>query len=77
MAGGPRIGAGGVRIVVNGDEREFPEGTTVVDLLQLLDLPEGRIAVERNREIVPRSLHSEMRLSEGDRIELVRFVGGG
>ena len=64
-------------VVVNGDPREVPEGSTVTSLLRLLELPEGRIAVERNREIVPRSLHSQTQLSEGDRIELVRFVGGG
>ena len=64
-------------IVVNGDSREVPEGSTVTNLLRLLELPEGRIAVERNREIIPRSLHSQTQLAEGDRIELVRFVGGG
>jgi thiamine biosynthesis protein ThiS len=66
-----------MKVVVNGDRREIPEGTTVTHLLQLLALPEGRIAVERNHEIIPRSLHSQTQLSEGDRIELVRFVGGG
>ena len=64
-------------IVVNGDPREVPEGSTVTSLLRFLELPEGRIAVERNREIIPRSLHSQTQLSEGDRIELVRFVRGG
>ena len=64
-------------IVVNGDPREVPEGSTVTSLLRFLGLPEARIAVERNREIIPRSVHSQTQLSEGDRIELVRFVGGG
>ena len=64
-------------VLVNGEARELPEGSTVAQLLQVLHLPEGRIAVERNRELIPRSLHSQTRLAEGDRVELVRFVGGG
>jgi sulfur carrier protein len=64
-------------IVVNGDRREIPEGSTVSNLLLLLELPEGRIAVERNRQVIPCSCHSQTQLLEGDRIELVRFVGGG
>ena len=64
-------------VLVNGEARELPEGSTIANLLQVLRLPEGRIAVERNRELIPRSLHSQTRLSEGDRVELVRFVGGG
>jgi len=66
-----------MRVLVNGEAREVPEGTTVAALLRWLDLPEGRIAVERNREVIPRSQHGETKLSAGDRIELVRFVGGG
>jgi thiamine biosynthesis protein ThiS len=66
-----------VTILVNGEQREVPPRTTVAVLLRMLGLPEGRIAVERNREVVPRSLHEELQLSEGDRLELVRFVGGG
>jgi len=66
-----------MRILVNGTDREVPERITVSALLRMLDLPEGRIAVERNRKVIPRSLHSEVQLSEGDRLELVRFVGGG
>jgi len=77
MAGGGCRGAGGMTIVVNGESRELPDGSTVANLLQVLELPEGRIAVERNREIIPLRLHSQTRLSEGDRVELVRFVGGG
>jgi len=64
-------------VVVNGDSRQIPDGCTVTGLLRLLELPDGRIVVERNRELIPRSLHSQTQLSEGDRIELVRFVGGG
>jgi sulfur carrier protein len=66
-----------MNVFVNGREREVPQGITISELLKLLELPQGRIAVERNREVVPRSLHDLLRLSEGDRLELVRFVGGG
>jgi sulfur carrier protein len=63
--------------VVNGEEREIPEGTTLAALLEILQLPAGRVAAERNREVVPRGQHAHTRLQEGDRLELVRFVGGG
>jgi thiamine biosynthesis protein ThiS len=66
-----------MNVFVNGRERNVPQGITLSELLKLLELPEGRIAVERNREVVPRSLHDRLKLSEGDRLELVRFVGGG
>lgn len=77
MDGGGGIGAQTVKVLVNGENREIPEGTTVAELVRLLGLPEGRVAVERNREVIPRSLHETLRLNEGDRLELVRFVGGG
>ena len=66
-----------MRIVVNGEERELPPGSTVATLIEALDLPAGRVAVERNREVVPRGRHAQTQLQEGDRLELVRFVGGG
>ena len=66
-----------MRIVVNGEEREIAEGATIATLIELLQLPPGRVAVERNREVVPRGRHAETMLREGDRLEMVRFVGGG
>jgi thiamine biosynthesis protein ThiS len=66
-----------VRIVLNGEAREVPEGTSVAGLLRSLDLAESRVAVERNREVLPRERHEEAVLREGDRVEVVRFVGGG
>lgn len=66
-----------MRIVVNGEEREIAEGVTIATLIELLQLPPGRMAVERNREVVPRGRHADTVLREGDRLELVRFVGGG
>jgi thiamine biosynthesis protein ThiS len=66
-----------VRISLNGEEREVADGATVASLVAELKLPAGRLAVEHNRRVVPRSAHGEVRLSDGDRLELVSFVGGG
>ena len=65
-----------MRIQVNGDTREVA-ARTVLDLVQELGFDVRKVAVERNLAIVPRSLHGETVLAEGDRIELVQFVGGG
>jgi thiamine biosynthesis protein ThiS len=66
-----------LRIEVNGEPREVPEGASVADLLRLLNLAAPKVAVERNQEIVPRSAWAATRLSEGDRLEVVHFIGGG
>ncbi len=66
-----------MRILVNGQPRDVPADTTVAGLLVLLSIPRDRTAVEVNREIVPRSLHSGRTLGEGDRVEIVTMVGGG
>ncbi len=65
-----------MRIEVNGEPRDT-EATTILGLVQELALDPRKVAVERNLEIVPRSLHAATALAEGDRIELVQFVGGG
>ena len=64
-------------IVVNGKPRTVPDGTTVAGLLAELGLRPEQVAVERNRAIVPRAEHARTRLDEGDRLEIVTFVGGG
>jgi len=64
-------------IVVNGSARTCGDVTTIADLIRDLALEGRRIAVERNGEIVPKSRHGDTRLSAGDRIEVVRAVGGG
>jgi sulfur carrier protein len=66
-----------VRIQVNGEPRELPDGTTVVLLLEGLGVTSGPVAVERNTEIVPRAEHASTVLHEGDEVEVVQFVGGG
>lgn len=67
----------GIGIVVNGERREAQPGATVVDLLSALKMDSGRVAIERNLEILPRANWAETRVSEGDRYEIVQFVGGG
>jgi sulfur carrier protein len=66
-----------IDVVINGQPRSLEEGTTVAVLLTLLGLGERRVAVERNREIVPRAQHATTMLAAGDHLELVTFVGGG
>ena len=65
-----------MRIEVNGEAREVA-ATTILGLVEELGLDPLKVAVERNLEIVPRSLHAGTALADGDRIELVQFVGGG
>lgn len=64
-------------IIVNDAPRMVPIGTNVEGLLELLGLKPRFLAVERNRNVVPRSEHRQTMLSEGDRIEIVTLVGGG
>ena len=66
-----------LRVRVNGDVVEIPGGATVVDLLRQLALDTGRVAVERNRSVVPRAEHASQLLADGDELEVVTFVGGG
>ena len=65
-----------MRIQVNGEHREVA-AATILALVEELGLDVRKVAVERNLEIVPRSLHGATALAEGDRVELVQFVGGG
>ena len=66
-----------MRLVVNGEERHVEPSTTVKQLLSSLGLGDTLVAVERNEEVVPRAQHQSTNLSEGDRVEVVHFVGGG
>ena len=66
-----------MRIVLNGDPLDLPAALDVAALLRRLGLAEKRVAVEVNREIVPRSRHAERMLHEGDEVELVHAMGGG
>lgn len=64
-------------LVVNGEERQVEPNTTVRELLASLGLGDTLVAVERNQEIVPRAQHAATVLADGDRVEVVHFVGGG
>jgi len=64
-------------LVINGDTREFPDGLNVSALVAQLGMKTDRVAVELNLEIVPRSSWSSTALKNGDRLEIVHFVGGG
>ncbi len=66
-----------VRIRVNGEECRFPDGTSVRDLLSILEVSTPRVAVELNREILPKASYGSTPLEEGDELEVVEFVGGG
>lgn len=66
-----------MRIFLNGEERSLERPLTVSELLETLELGGHRVAVEVNREIVPRSRHANLVLNENDRVEVVRAIGGG
>ena len=66
-----------MRITVNGEPRDILEGATLASLMASLDVPRQPVAVEVNRELVPRSQHGARRLAEGDAVEIVTLVGGG
>jgi thiamine biosynthesis protein ThiS len=69
--------AGELQITVNGQLRAATSGATVADLLRELGLESGRVAIERNLNILPRPAWPETHLAPGDRYEIVHFVGGG
>ena len=66
-----------MKITLNGENEEFEAGLSILALTERLALDARKVAVERNLEIVPRSAYAETNLAEGDRIEIVQFVGGG
>ncbi len=66
-----------MNVLLNGEAMSVPEEVTVIGLLEVLGLAGERVAVEVNRDIVPRADHGARTLAEGDAIELVHFVGGG
>jgi sulfur carrier protein len=66
-----------IRVQVNGESQELPEGTTVLRLLALLDVRAPRVAVEVDAQVIPRAQHEQTVLAQGNQIEIVTFVGGG
>jgi thiazole synthase len=68
---------GTASVTINGQHKRVREGLTIAELALELGLEPTRVAVERNMEVVPRSAHREVRVEDGDDIEIVTFVGGG
>ncbi|HEY4683807.1 MAG TPA: sulfur carrier protein ThiS [Candidatus Acidoferrales bacterium] len=66
-----------MKLTVNGQQSELPDGWTLFTLLEHLSLSPDRIAIERNRQIIPRERWAEVFLAENDSLEIVQFVGGG
>ncbi|MEO8432563.1 MAG: sulfur carrier protein ThiS [Acidobacteriota bacterium] len=66
-----------VAVRVNGEELRLPEGSSVASVLDRLAIATPRVAVERNREIVPKASYATTALAPGDVLEVVEFVGGG
>ena len=66
-----------MRLTINGKEQTLDDGLTLAQLVEQLGMKSDRVAVERNREIVPRAQWGDTSLSDGDRLEIVHFVGGG
>lgn len=71
------VTSAGMRIQLNGEEQTFEGVATVAALVAALELDPRKVAVERNLEIVPRSTYADTALADGDRIEIVTFIGGG
>ncbi len=69
--------ANSISLTLNGDQRRFTTGASVADLVRDIGLDPAKVAVERNLEIVPRSMLADVALTDGDVLEIVHFVGGG
>ncbi len=66
-----------MKLNINGDEKTFDSPLTLASLIEILNMKADRVAVELNRDIVPRDRWAATALNEGDRLEIVHFVGGG
>ncbi len=68
---------GAMTLLINGEERDVPEGATIRELLAVLEISTDLVAVEVNGELVPRTQFDRHVLQAGDRLEIVTLVGGG
>jgi sulfur carrier protein len=73
----PGAGAGDMRICVNGEQQQFDEPVSITELLRRFELAPLRVAVEVNEQLVRRTRFDDVRIADGDRIEIVTLVGGG
>ncbi|NKB34615.1 MAG: sulfur carrier protein ThiS [Pseudomonadales bacterium] len=66
-----------MEVIVNGDQQVLAPASSVMDLLESLQMTQGRIAVELNGKIIPKSTFQQHQLNDGDKIEIVQAIGGG
>jgi len=67
-----------VHLIINGkDHDDLPDGLTVAGLIAYLELPERKVAIERNRDVIPKSTYAEVVLEDHDVLEIIHFIGGG
>jgi thiamine biosynthesis protein ThiS len=66
-----------MQLTINGEDRSFEPGLDLAGLVRALGLDPRKVAIERNLEIVPRSTYAAVGLADGDKLEIVQFVGGG
>lgn len=66
-----------ITVSLNGEKRDLPAGTTLSGLLEILELNPGKVGVELNRVILPRSQYETTEIKPDDSLEIVQFVGGG
>ncbi|MDD2892942.1 MAG: sulfur carrier protein ThiS [Halothiobacillaceae bacterium] len=66
-----------MQIFLNGEAHNLPEHSSVADLIEQLGLSGQRLAIELNGDIAPRSQHATLELKDGDKVEIVRAIGGG
>ena len=66
-----------MQIILNGTEKAIQDQISIATLIKELELDEQKIAIERNKEIVPRTAFNSINLCQGDKIEIVHFIGGG
>jgi thiamine biosynthesis protein ThiS len=64
-------------VTINGERREIPDGFNIIALLEHLGMSNGRVAIERNLDILPRARWQDTQVESNDSFEIVHFVGGG
>ena len=77
MGGVTKPEASVTAVTINGEARDVDGGATIAEMLRAIGLDPARVAVECNRQIVPRSTLAAVIVAEGDQFEIVHFVGGG
>ncbi len=66
-----------INVTINGDTHSLDSDLNLNDLLRELDIEEDKVAIEHNREIVPKSTFDRVMIRDGDNLEIVHFIGGG